>query len=59
MEAKEEFDDFFAGWQMNCNNLTAFAERTGLELSVMPDAEHWFHTEEQMRFLDNWLSARI
>ena len=32
-----------------------FAKRTGAELTVMPDGEHWFHTEEQMRFLDGWI----
>lgn len=24
-------------------------------LTVMEGGEHWFHTEEQMRFLDNWI----
>ena len=33
----------------------AFAARTGAELTVMPGGEHWFHTEEQMRFLDSWI----
>lgn len=27
-------------------------------LTVMPDGEHWFHTEEQMRFLTEWLTER-
>jgi uncharacterized protein len=35
--------------------MTAFAERAGAELTVMPGGEHWFHTEEQMRFLDDWI----
>lgn len=34
--------------------MAAFAGRIGAELTVMPNGEHWFHTEEQMRFLDNW-----
>lgn len=34
-----------------------FAERIGAELTVMDGGEHWFHTEEQMRFLDNWIQA--
>ena len=25
------------------------------ELTVMPDGEHWFHTEWQMQFLDQWI----
>ena len=32
-----------------------FADAHGADLTVMPDGEHWFHTEEQMRFLDEWL----
>lgn len=32
-----------------------FAEKTGAELTVMPDGEHWFHTERQMQFLDQWI----
>lgn len=24
-------------------------------LDVMEDGEHWFHTEEQMQYLDNWI----
>ncbi|HRU98260.1 MAG TPA: alpha/beta hydrolase [Ruminococcus sp.] len=38
--------------------ITAFAERTGAELTVMSGGEHWFHTEEQMRFLTEWLAKR-
>ena len=26
-------------------------------LTVMPGGEHWFHTDEQLRFLDRWISA--
>ena len=36
--------------------ITAFANEHGAELTVMPGGEHWFHTEEHMRFLDNWIS---
>lgn len=38
--------------------ITAFAERTGAGLIVMPGGEHWFHTDEQMRFLKEWLAER-
>ena len=37
--------------------IAAFAERTGAELTVMPGGEHWFHTDAQMRFLDDWISV--
>lgn len=33
----------------------AFAESHNAELTVMEEGEHWFHTDEQMRFLDNWI----
>lgn len=35
--------------------ISAFAKQSGAELTVMPDGEHWFHTEEQLRFLDRWI----
>ncbi len=35
--------------------VTAFANGHGASLTVMGKGEHWFHTEEQMRFLDAWL----
>ncbi|MBE6724638.1 MAG: alpha/beta hydrolase [Ruminococcaceae bacterium] len=34
-----------------------FAERHGASLTVMERGEHWFHTEEQMRFLDAWIRS--
>lgn len=33
----------------------AFASGAGASLTVMPGGEHWFHTEEQMAFLDQWI----
>ena len=38
--------------------ISAFAERIHATLSVMPGGEHWFHTEEQMAFLDQWIKER-
>ena len=37
--------------------ISAFAKQIGAELTVMPDGEHWFHTEEQMQFLDGWITG--
>ena len=34
-----------------------FAQKTDAELTIMPNGEHWFHTEEQMRFLDRWIAG--
>ena len=33
--------------------ISAFAKTHGAELTVMEEGEHWFHTDVQMRFLDN------
>ena len=32
-----------------------FAKTHHAALTVMEEGEHWFHTEEQMRFLDDWI----
>ena len=36
-----------------------FAKKTNSTLSVMEDGEHWFHTESQLAFLDNWIKSYI
>ena len=36
------------------DTIAGFAEAHGASLTVMPGGEHWFHTEEQMSFLDDW-----
>lgn len=38
-------------------SISAFAEKTGALLCIMEDGEHWFHTKEQMDFLDSWIMA--
>ena len=35
--------------------ISVFAKTHGAELTVMEEGEHWFHTDEQMRFMDNWI----
>ena len=35
--------------------ISNFANRINATLTVMENGEHWFHTEEQMEFLDNWM----
>ena len=43
------------------DNLTSFetirdfAKKHGAALTVMESGEHWFHTEEQLRVLDDWI----
>ena len=37
--------------------VAAFAEQHGAGMTVMETGEHWFHTEEQLRFLDEWIGG--
>lgn len=37
------------------DTIKAFADRIGAGITIMENGEHWFHTEKQMKFLDNWL----
>ena len=39
--------------------MSAFAARINAPLTVMRGGEHWFHTPEQMAFLDAWISDSI
>ena len=41
------------------STITEFAERISAELTIMRGGEHWFHTHEQMNFLDNWILNNI
>ena len=41
------------------DTISAFSKRIGAALRIMPGGEHWFHTEEQMRFLDKWLLEEL
>ena len=38
--------------------MRAFAEKQGVTLTVMKGGEHWFHTEEEMKFLDEWIGRQ-
>lgn len=35
--------------------MSDFASKMGISLTVMNNGEHWFHTDEQMNFLDDWI----
>ena len=39
----------------NYETVRAFAERHNAVLTVMEGGEHWFHTAEQMQFVDDWI----
>ena len=39
--------------------ISKFANQMNASLTVMRNGEHWFHTDEQMEFLDNWIRQSI
>ena len=50
------------GEKDNMNSLdtiSIFADKINADLTVMENGEHWFHTEEQVRFLDGWFKKNI
>ena len=38
--------------------ITEFTQKHNANLTVMKNGEHWFHTGEQMSFLDNWMGCK-
>lgn len=50
------------GEKDNMNSLdtiSIFADKINADLTVMENGEHWFHTEEQVLFLDDWFKKNI
>ena len=41
------------------STMTDFSKKINANVTVMPGGEHWFHTKEQMDFLDNWIKSNI
>lgn len=39
--------------------ISGFAAKANASLTIMENGEHWFHTDEQLAFLDKWLSGLI
>lgn len=39
--------------------VSEFARTHNANLTVMSGGEHWFHTEEQMKFLDGWIEEKL
>ncbi len=37
--------------------VNSFAKKIGANVTVMKNGEHWFHTDEQMKFSDNWFKS--
>jgi len=40
------------------DTVNAFAEKFGANVTMMKNGVHWFHTDEQMAFLDQWMQSR-
>ena len=40
------------------DTISEFAARSNANVTVMEKGEHWFHTDEQMKFLDEWIRRR-
>ena len=41
------------------DTIVDFVSKIKATLTVMKGGEHWFHTKEQMEFLDNWLMRLV
>ena len=41
------------------STITDFSKKINANITVMSGGEHWFHTKEQMDFLDNWIKSNI
>lgn len=39
--------------------ISEFSEQVSATLTIMKGGEHWFHTEDQMKFLDDWIIKLI
>ena len=39
------------------DTISTFSEMHSANLTIMENGEHWFHTEEQMKFLDSWIKG--
>ena len=39
------------------DTIVGFAENHNAKLTVMENGGHWFHTDEQTRFLDDWIKT--
>lgn len=41
------------------STILMFADKIGATLTIMENGEHWFQTNEQIEFLDNWIRHNI
>ena len=43
----------------SCETIDKFIKNHNAHLTVMKNGEHWFHTKEQLIFLNNWLKQSL
>lgn len=41
------------------DTVSAFSDKIGAKLTVAENAPHWFHTDEQMKILDDWIKKSV
>ncbi|HBL40914.1 MAG TPA: alpha/beta hydrolase [Ruminococcaceae bacterium] len=41
------------------DTINYFSSKSGAKVTVMKNGEHWFHTEEQMAFLNEWIRSTL
>lgn len=39
--------------------ISDFAKNNNAGVTVMKNGEHWFHTKEEMDFLDQWIKSKL
>ncbi|WP_449389661.1 hypothetical protein [Clostridium sp. ETTB3] len=39
--------------------ISDFAKNNNAGVTVMKNGEHWFHTKEEMDFLDKWIKSKL
>jgi hypothetical protein len=40
------------------DTISNFANEHHASLTILDGGEHWFHTKEQLQFLDNWMITK-
>ena len=40
------------------DTINSFVNTHNASLTIMQDGEHWFHTEKQIKFLNNWIKEK-
>ena len=44
---------------MDQDQIEKFAQKYSATLTIMEDGEHWFHTPEQMAFMEQWMELYV